>query len=265
MNPMPLIAIAAFVLTALSAAFVRAQSPAAAPAPTAQAPSVQEPSKPSLPTSHPVEYPAPPVDGIFVSDSGVILSLDEQRSVNKAAALVRESTGLPVMVVTISSLEIMGAKPTVTLVEYGRELFNHWSLASAPDDRAVLLLLARNDRQACVILGSGWGTSQDAFKQRIEATTLIPTATNGGYASGLTRAVNEVGAMFTQAGYPKEMRGAPAGGVSGSSVSPGSAAAVPLDSPPPPSSLGWVAWVGIGLMVVIGALVAVIFVRGKSE
>ena len=257
---MPLIAIAAFVLTALSAAFVRAQSPAAAPAPIAQAPSVQEPSKPSLPTSHPVEYPAPPGDGIFVSDSGVILSLDEQRTVNKAAAHVKATTGLPVMVVTISSLEIMGAGPKVTINEYGRELFKHWSVQNARDDRGVLLLLSRYDRQACAVLGAGWGTTQDAFKQRVEDVTLTPTATAGNaYASGLIRAVNEVSAMYISAGYPKEMpRGGEGKGELAAPAARSGGAGAAGDAPvvPPASGpLGAFAWIGIGV-VVIGVIVA---------
>lgn len=274
MNPMPLFAAVAFALTALPLTAAYAQTPSSPPVPavpSAAAPhqsSALEPVKPSLPASYPVEYPAPPTDGIYVSDSGVILTIDEQRTVNKAAAHVKATTGLPVMVVTISSLEIMGAGPKVTINEYGRELFKHWSVQSAQDDRGVLLLLSRNDRQACAVLGAGWGTAQDAFKQRVEDVTLIPTAAAGNaYASGLIRAVNEVSAMYISAGYPKEM---PAGAGAGDRASP---AALPSGAgeggsapvvPPAPGPLGAFVWVGIGV-VAIGILVALALMAIASK
>lgn len=257
-------------------------TPAPAPASPAQPaaapstpPAVIDPLAPiALPTDvkHVPEYPAPPAEGIYVSDTGVVLSIDEQRTINKAAAKVKELTGLPVMVVTISSLEWMGADPrgagaaagTGAITKYGRDLFNHWSLGSAKDNKGVLLLVSRLDRQSRVTLGEGWGNSQDNLARRLEDTMLTPATTSGAYADGLIKAIAEVEGMYTRAGYPTEMPAA-VDGVPGVVPAGGSPTTVP--GAPGSSglgSIGWATWVGIGVVGLVVIVLAAVLGRASK-
>ena len=212
------------------------------------------------------EYPAAPVDGIYVSDRGVVLTVQEQKDVNKAAAKVKFTSGLPVYVVTISSLERMGADPALGLDPYARELFKHWSVASAKEDRGVLMVLSRDDRQARVLLGAGWPAVQQVTAKAAADEILLPALKTGRVGDSVLAAINHIDAMFVAAGYSSEMP-AGAAGAAGGKLAP---VQQPAAAPPPPSFVNamgvgaWVAIVVVGAVLVVVAVLAVLATKRSS-
>lgn len=213
------------------------------------------------------DYPAAPVEGIYVSDRGVVLSIDQQTGINKAAALVKIKTGLPVMVVTIRSLEVMGADPAKGLDPYAREVFKRWATGTSGGDRAALLVLSRDDLQARLILGAGWPAEQQQAAQRLADGPVLTAVKAGRAGEGLLAAVGDVGAMFTAAGYTTDAIVSPV------ALPPGGgkiAADTPVPASVPASggtlaSVGPLTWIGIGVLFLVVVIFAAVLSRSAKR
>ncbi len=217
------------------------------------------------------EYPAPPAEGIYVSDRGVVLSIDQQTGINKAAALVKIKTGLPVMVVTIRSLEVMGADPAKGLDPYATEVFKRWTTDQVGGERAALLLLSRDDLQARIVLGAGWPDQQRLSAQHLADGPVLTALKTGKAGDGILAAVGEVGAMFTAAGFATDAGGVP-GGLPPAAASP--AGKIATDTPVPAvvpssgvslSSIGPLAWIGIGAAFLVVVALAAVLARSSKR
>lgn len=205
------------------------------------------------------EYPKPLDPGIYISDRAVVLTIGDVTRLNKAAAEIFETSGVPVVVVTIKSVEDMGGDPAGGIEKYAKDLFNHWGIGSAKDNRGVLLLLSSGDRKARIQLGSAWPPSQDAVTQKIMDTSIVPAIKRGAIAQGLIAGVTDLGAMIAESEAARK----------GAAPATSSAPAAPVPYiPPPPSAVAWLSpvfWCGgvvIALVVVFGIVRA--FIRRGS-
>ncbi|MBI2757029.1 MAG: TPM domain-containing protein [Chloroflexi bacterium] len=154
-----------------------------------------EPGTVQAPSSGP-EYPAAPQAGVFVSDRAAAISLAEVKLINQAAAEVFARTGVPVMVVTIRSVESMGGEAAAGVEGYARGLFNHWGIGRQDDNRGVLVLYSREDRKVRMQLGRAWPASQDAAAQGIVDGVITPPIQRRAPGEGLLAGVRAVGAMI---------------------------------------------------------------------
>ncbi|HYD01871.1 MAG TPA: TPM domain-containing protein [Phycisphaerales bacterium] len=222
-----------------------ASPPAAQPARTAQPPLIE--LKP--------DYPAPPTDGIFVSDRGAVFTVDEQTRLNKAAAKIRFASGLPVMVVTVRSLEAMGMGPEQSVDTYAREVFRQWGIPTAKDDRGLMIFISRDDKQARVLLGAGWAAEHEPTARRIAEATLTPALNTTKVGEAVLLSMREVESMLGRAGYSTELPDTVAPPVDGKILPPSPQSAVP-----PPSS-SFIATIGRGtwLAIIGGVVVLIIF------
>lgn len=220
----------------------------------------QPPSPPPFqpPSPPPVEFPAPPEQGIFVSDRGAVLSIDSTKLINKASAEVMVSTGVPVMVVTIRSVEHMGGDTAAGVEGYARELFNRWGVGNADDNRGILLLYSRGDSKVRVQLGKGWPATQDGVVQGIVDGVIVPPIKRNSAGEGLLAGVRALGAMIEADNvqrFPKRDRAMLPSAV------PGAAPVAPPPATDVLSSLGVWLWIGGGVLVAVVLLGAFVLSR----
>jgi uncharacterized membrane protein YgcG len=246
-------------LSTLALHLLSAQAPAKQPPPEAPLPPLKVEFKP--------DYPAAPADGIYVSDRGIVLSVEEQKNINKLAAKVKFSSGVPVYIVTIRSLETMGADPVLGLDGFAKEVFKRWSVASAKDNRGVLMVLSRDEADARVLLGAGWGGTQDAAAARIAAETLAPALKTGRAGPAILDAINKVDAMLTAAGYSSELPVPASDATSGRLVGAPAPTVVP-QSPGGLSRLGsweWIIIAGVALVIFVIAGLVLLATRRSAQ
>ena len=250
-----LVAAISTVLAALPAAAQPPAEPAAPAAPALPASGTQPPLIELKP-----DYPAPPAEGIFVSDRGAVFTVDEQTRLNKAAAKIKFASGLPVMVVTVRSLEAMGMGPEHSVDTYAREVFRQWEIPAAKDDRGLMIFISRDDKQARVLLGGGWAAEHQPTARRIAEATLTPALNTSRVGEAVLLSMREVESMLGRAGYSTDLPDTVAPTADGKILPPSPQSAVPPPSSSFIASIGRGTWIailgGITLLIIFGVIAA---------
>ena len=94
----------------------------------------------------------PPVGEGYVVDLARVLGSAEVERIEARLAAARADPGVEIAVVTIRRRR--DHSPGDTLAGYARGLFNHWGLGAAGMNDGVLIVVATEDREARITLGS---------------------------------------------------------------------------------------------------------------
>lgn len=136
----------------------------------------------------------------YVLDKAHILSQDCIDKINSESAKCVSSAGVPVMVVTIPSIEEIQAYGSVDFV--ARHLFDDWAIGSARNNRAALLLISKGDRNARIELGADWGHDKDSASQTIMDNWIVPRFKEDDYNRGTLAGVQKLVGMITTGKVP---------------------------------------------------------------
>lgn len=118
----------------------------------------------------------------YVLDEAHLLAPETIRQINIEVAKCEQSTGLPVMVVTISSLHDVQAYGSIET--YAERLFNAWEIGSGRNNRAALFLISPGDRKARIELGAHWGHEKDSASRTIMDNWIVPRFKENDYNGG---------------------------------------------------------------------------------
>jgi uncharacterized protein len=239
-----------------------ASTPAAAPAPGAGSPQPASVQPTSLSAPLPVDYPAPPEPGVYISDRGAMLSIDSTKQINRAAAEIFLNTGVPVFVVTIRSVEHMGGDASAGpagVEQYAKELFNKWDVGTSQDNRGVLILCSRGDNIVRLQLGKGWPETANVDAGRIVNDVILPPFRRSSAPEAILAGVKAVGVMI-EADNAKRFP---------DRVARQDPTASPVPIPPSSPLQGaptWI-WIAIGVVVliVLGFIVLLLKARDPGE
>lgn len=132
-----------------------------------------------------------PTDRFFVNDYADVLSGQAEEAMYAQGVQLQEKTGAQVVAVTVDSLD---GEP---LEDYSFELARAWGIGEKDKDTGVLLLLAVEERQVRIEVGSGLeGALPDGKTGRILDHYAIPSLRKNDFSTGMQRAydavVNEV-------------------------------------------------------------------------
>lgn len=138
-----------------------------------------------------------PTDRFFVNDFANVLSAEAEDAIYAAGVQLYEKTGAQVVAVTVSSLEGEDIR------DAGYSLAQSWQIGEKDKDTGILLLLAVEDRQITVEVGSGLeGAITDMKAGRILDQYATPKFKEDDYSGGMLDAydslVNEVYIEFGQ-------------------------------------------------------------------
>lgn len=142
----------------------------------------------------------------YVRDfAGLVTELDEQ-AIRERADAVFEESGVPILVLTIESMEQYGAG-NLRIGTYARVLFEQWGIDDATADdpwhRGILLLVARDDQRAHIELGPGWDPETERTALRVLNEQILPRFEEGAFSAGVVAGVRALEAMARDEPLPR--------------------------------------------------------------
>jgi uncharacterized protein len=156
----------------------------------------------ALPAFGGITYPTRPVEGAFIADEASLLSPEAAAEIKSIASSLQSDTGIPLIVVTITSLQAHGAAG-LTIEAYAMSLFNTWGIGHEKRNRGLLLLVSEGDRQARIELGADWGAGEHADSRQVMDGLIVPQFREGNMSGGILAGVRGLDAMARGLELPK--------------------------------------------------------------
>lgn len=147
-------------------------------------------------------YPEP--GSGYVTDLADLLTAEEEERIEKWLWQVEVRTDVEIIVFTINSIKDYPGTDNSSIERFATALFDTYGIGNMPANDGVLLLIARNDRQARIELGAGYGRSRDRDARRIMDDVIIPQFKKGDYAAGITNGTRAIMKEFAgvRVGFP---------------------------------------------------------------
>lgn len=139
-------------------------------------------------------YP-PPTDK-YVNDYAGVLALDEEAQLRSLLSGLERDSGVEATLLTVTSIHDYETGDD-SLESFATHLFNAWGIGSAETNDGLLILLAVEDRQVRIELGSGYGRTLDRAVQRVIDEQMLPHLRQADYAQGLLVGVQAVVVLVT--------------------------------------------------------------------
>lgn len=131
-------------------------------------------------------YPKP-TDNFFVNDFANVLSQDAENKISLQAQNLYYACKAQAVVVTIDTLD------GVSIDDYAYDLANDWGIGDKDEDNGILILLAVNDREVRIEVGSGLeGAIPDSKAGRIIDTYGIDYFAVDSFSEGIESVYNSV-------------------------------------------------------------------------
>ncbi len=145
-----------------------------------------------------------------VNDLAELIPAETEQRIDEKLAVLEETTGAQMAVLTIPSLE------GEVLEEYSLEVSETWGLGRAEQDDGLLLLVARDDRKMRLEVGYGLeGQLTDAQSGRILNNILRPAFRAGDFGGGIEAGVDAVvGTLLGEDVIPPDRVASPANDIS---------------------------------------------------
>lgn len=126
-----------------------------------------------------------------ISDFAQILNPSETAALTERLQSIRQTYGVHLVVVTMDRIASNGSNGQ-SIETYGKNLFNAWGIGDANKDDGILLLVAKDDREVRIALGSGYDVVYDGYAQRAIDTAILPEFRNGNYGAGIIVGVEAI-------------------------------------------------------------------------
>jgi uncharacterized protein len=160
-----------------------------------------------------VTFPTPPPEGIFVVDEADLVSDDDETAINADCATLLEERRIPIIVVTIPSLDDYDAGG-LSVDRYATRLFDEWGIGWSNWNYGMLLLVSKGDRGARIELGAEWGRDHDPACEQVMDDMIIPNFKVGEFSAGVRDGVRGIAMIARDEPLPTR-RTQPGGGFFG--------------------------------------------------
>lgn len=128
----------------------------------------------------------------YVSDPDGILTADARAQINEALRHVRRTSSAEAVAVIVDDID------ADDINDFATDLFEKWGLGKADKDNGLLILVARDRRQATLRTGYGVeGVLPDIVCANIIRYKMAPHFKEGNYSTGMVEAVAAVDAILT--------------------------------------------------------------------
>lgn len=149
----------------------------------------------------------PPPEGKFILDHGDLIDPADEEAIEALAAATLRDKAIPILVVTIESMEAYGGGG-LRIETFATLLYNQWEIGHERLNeqywnKGILLLVSRDDRNARIELGDGWGRDQDATARQIMDERIIWNFKQGNFSAGILGGVEALDAVARGEELPK--------------------------------------------------------------
>lgn len=151
----------------------------------------------------PEELPNPNVGNPqnYVSDPNGMLSSSTKRHVNEVLDNLRHNTTAEMAVAVIRTTD------DLPIEEYSYRLFKHWGIGKSDNNNGLLLVVAIDDRQAKIEVGSGAeGVITDMAADKVLRNALVPAMKEGNLNQAVANTVDDLYEAMTEADVAEELR-----------------------------------------------------------
>lgn len=133
----------------------------------------------------------PPADQEAVRDLARLLAPEDIEQINALAAKLRADKGVPIIVVTIESMEKYGGAG-LHIDTFTRMLLDQWQSGSMALSRqnwnnGIIMVVSQKDRRVHIEPGRTWKREKDELAMRITEEQVIPRFRNGKFAGGIVK------------------------------------------------------------------------------
>jgi uncharacterized protein len=135
----------------------------------------------------------PALEGKCCNDHAGIISKKDESAI-RALCEKAEKGGVQMMVVTLASLDGLGAR-AMRLDAVVDQLFDDWDIEYDAANDAILLFVARKERQIRIRMGEGYGEQANRKAQNVMRSTVGPALrrrASAGIRQGFDRLYREV-------------------------------------------------------------------------
>jgi uncharacterized protein len=128
-----------------------------------------------------------PLPASHVSDPGNLLAADTRAELDRLATRLDQAGRGQLAIVVIASTGGKAPRQAAT------EIFNRWGVGDRQRNDGSLILLARQDRKAEIVLGTGIDTGANrAHAQAVMESSMVPRFRAGDYDQGLVAGATEL-------------------------------------------------------------------------
>jgi uncharacterized protein len=133
--------------------------------------------------------PYPEHSDLYVNDLAGVLDASARARLASDLAQLKTDTGIEMTVLTIPSRKDYDASPSIEAFATG--LFNSWGIGRAKYNDGILVLVAVNDHEMRLELGSGYSQGFDLLAQDIVDRWFLPEFRKGDFGAGISAGVRE--------------------------------------------------------------------------
>ncbi len=142
----------------------------------------------------------PELTGRVVDDADLLTYPDKVAITADLKALEDKSSD-QLVVVTLPSLQ------GYAIEEFGYQLGRKWGIGTAKLDNGVLLIVAPNEREVRIEVGTGLeGTLTDALSKIVIENSILPRFREGDFAGGIKNGVRDIALVLTGDAAEVELR-----------------------------------------------------------
>lgn len=127
-------------------------------------------------------YPQPLSD--TVSDYANLLPPSAEARISEILQTARDETGIHITVVTMGRIKNYGSG-TQLFATYAKNLFNDWGIGDPVRNDGILILIAKDDREMRIAIGTGYDAPYDGLAQRSIDSVMRPFFRNNRYPEGI--------------------------------------------------------------------------------
>ena len=138
----------------------------------------------------------------MIIDQAGMISASTEKRVAAMQKKALEENATPIIVVTISSLDDVGAEG-LTVETLAREMFERWHIGWIERQgrnmgRGMLLLISRGEQRMRILLGTAWGAEWNHYAKTVLERQIIPEFKQRRFSTGVEHGVRTMAAMAAQ-------------------------------------------------------------------
>lgn len=156
----------------------------------------------SGPGAQALTFPEKPKAHTWYVDEAGLLKPDHIQQLTTLSGNLLKEKGIPLVVVTIQSLESHGAGAE-SIETYAQKLFNAWGIGSQKNNHGVLLLVSPGDRKARIELGRDFKHRYDEDASEIMNSVIIPAFKAGQFSQGILEGAKALDQVVRGLGIPQ--------------------------------------------------------------
>lgn len=131
----------------------------------------------------------PPPISPFVNDFADLLSDEDEAALTSRLKLLRDDAGVEMTLVTILRRADYGKSDSIE--NFATGLFNNWGIGNASRNDGILVLVAREDREMRIELGTGYDGTWNRAALLVIEDYFLPSFRADNYARGILTGMDQ--------------------------------------------------------------------------